>query len=165
MLTGSQIDGWQTATRPDLTGPYSPTSNTNSAEAPAVAANGFVAGQRMTIGDPGAPGLNVVRVGAEVFESDDTADLALQQYVRDFASLGYSNQASAGNLPSPATAMSGGPAFIAPQFALGSAAMAYAFVWRISNLVVVVRAGGDDSVTNDQALRWASLVESIIPKR
>jgi len=66
MPTPSQTDGWQTATRQDLTGPYGPTTNPNPLEAPLVDTNGFVAGQRATIGDPGAPGLNVVRVSAEV---------------------------------------------------------------------------------------------------
>jgi hypothetical protein len=165
MPTAVQTGGWQTATRSDLSGPYTPTSNTNSAERPTVSNAGFEAGQRLTIGMPGAPGIDVVRVSAEVYQSSELAASALIYYQSSFATLGYSTGASAGSLPSSAWALMASDGFIAPQFAMGTAPIVFAFGWRIQNLVVVVRAGGDPSATNAQALEWAALVNSNIPKR
>ena len=165
MPTAAQIAGWQTATRTDLSGPYTPTNHTNPGEKPPIATSGFVAGQRETIGAPGVPGLNVLRVAAEAFTSARTASAAMQYYVGAFASLGYSTPASTGNLPSPSSAVFAANGFIAPEFAMGTATKVYAFAWRLDNLIIVVRAGGDTSTTNEQAIRWASIVNMNVPKR
>ncbi|HUY74294.1 MAG TPA: hypothetical protein VMW11_07260 [Candidatus Dormibacteraeota bacterium] len=89
----------------------------------------------------------------------------MQRYIDALTSLGFTGAASAGDLPPPSGARSATNAFIAPQFAMGTAPKAYAFVWRINNLVVIVRAGGDVSITNDQALRWAMLFNSNVPRQ
>lgn len=165
MPTEAQIAGWQTATRADLTGPYTLTSNVNPGEKPAIDSAGFVAGQRSTIGNPGGTAINVVRVSAEVFTSPDAATAAMQYYASALAALGYTNSASGAGLPSPSAAVWASNGFIAPQFASGSAPKAFAFVWTVRNLLIVVRAGGDGNATNDEALQWAVLVNSNVRTR
>ena len=163
MPTPTEIGGWQTATRPDLTGPYTPTNNTNPGERPTVVTGGFIAGQRMTIGAPGSPGINVVRVTAEVFDSPASADAALQAYESAFIQLGYVTPAMTSGLPTTASGMLATNGFIAPQFAMGVAQKVYVFAWTRANLVLVVRAGGDSAATNADAVRWASIVDSKVP--
>ncbi len=75
-LSEAQIAGWQTATRPDLTGPFTATTNMNPHENPTPVA-GLRAGYRQTIGDPGAPGLNTVRTILELFDSPAVTTAAL----------------------------------------------------------------------------------------
>jgi hypothetical protein len=165
MPTDRQIAGWQTATRPDLTGPYDLTNNTNPTDQPGVAGRGFIAGRRMTIGMPGSHGIDVVRVDAEIFTSSDTASAAMQYYASSFTKLGYNTPASTGNLPPTSWAMWATNGFIAPQFAMGVAPRVYVYVWRVDNMVTSVRAGGESTATNANGLQWASLVNSNIPPR
>jgi hypothetical protein len=165
MPTSVQIAGWNTATRADLTGPFTPTANTNVNDEPAIESGGFVGGYRMTIMSMTFPRLHAVRISAEVFASAAAATAAQQYYVSAFTSMGYTNPASTGNLPDTSWAMSATNGFIAPEFAVGTAPKVYAFVWRSGNLLITVRAGGDETLTATDGLQWASLVNSNIPPR
>src|ERR1700687_2259260 len=88
-LTSQQMAGWQTATRTDLTGPFTSTTNTNQGETPRPLST-LVAGYRQTIGNPGGSGVNTVRTILEIFDSAATARAAIGTTVSGYEAIGYS---------------------------------------------------------------------------
>jgi len=160
-LSAPQIAGWQTATRPDLTGPFTATTNTNPQESPPPAA-GLRSGYRQTIGDPGAPGVAAVRVTLELFDSAALASAALAPTVRAYEGAGYTRtlDPSTLHLGPEAAARSGANVAIAPQFAQGAVAQGLVVVWRSGNLLLILLAGGDGGVTIDAAARWIAAVDA-----
>lgn len=160
-LSGPQMAGWQTATRPDLTGPFTATTNTNPQESP-LPAPGLRSGYRQTIGDPGAAGLSTARVVLELFDGPALAGGALTATARGYEGAGYTRVVD----PSPlhlgpeAAARSGANVPIAPQFARGAAREGLVVLWRSGNLVLIVIAGGDGGVTIDAAARWIAAVDA-----
>jgi hypothetical protein len=163
MLKPGQMAGWQTATRDDLTGPYTATTGNSPNERPPVAPNGFVAGLRQTIGSPGATGIDVVRVSAEVFVTPTLAGSAISAYRQGFRQIGFTTEMNAADLPESAFALTGHDVQVAPDFALGTATQGFVFVWQVANIAVIVRVGGTASSLPSQAMPWANLVESNCP--
>ena len=157
--TAAQMAGWQTATRPDLTGPFTGTTNTNPQENPKPAP-GLSSGYRQTIGDPGGPGLNTVRTILELFNSAGEAQGALGPTLKGYEFAGYSQVADASRLGlgPDAAARSGSNVPAAPQFAQGTVKQGLASVWRSGNLVLIQVVGGDSGVTTDAAAKWAQVV-------
>jgi hypothetical protein len=153
--------GWQTATRSDLTGPFTPTTNTNSKENPQPVAT-MKTGYRQTIGDPGGPGVNTVRTVLELFDTASLAQAALSTTVSGYEKAGYTQELdiSALQLGPDATARSGVNAPIAPQFAQGTGKQAIVFIWRSGNLLLIQMAGGDSGVTLDASTRWVQFVQT-----
>lgn len=165
-LSEAQMAGWQTATRPDLTGPFTATTNTNPQENPPPAA-GLKAGYRQTIGDPGAPGLNTVRIILELFDSPALTSTALTATVKGYEGAGYTQvvDPSALSLGPESTARSGANVPTAPQFAQGTVKQGLVVTWRSGNLLLIVIVGGDGGVTIGTAARWIAAVNAAAQNR
>lgn len=161
VLTPAEMAGWQTATRPDLSGPFTVTTNTNPQESPAPAAS-LRAGYRQTIGDPGGPGINTIRTVLELFDSPSDAQAALRTTVSGYESAGYNEQVDASGLGlgPDAAARSGVSAPTAPQFAQGTVKQGMVLVWRSGNLLLIQVVGGDSGVTLEAAAKWVQLVQA-----
>jgi hypothetical protein len=159
--SSAQMAGWQTATRSDLTGPFTTTTNTNPQERPVPAA-GVMAGYRQTIGDPGAPGFDTVRTILELFDSPAAARAALPATVRGYEGTGYARvvDASALGLGPETAARSGSNLQLAPQFAQGTVKHGLVVIWRSGNLLLIQIEGGDSGVTIDAAARWVDAVNA-----
>ena len=161
ILTPAQMAGWQTATRPDLTGPFTLTTNTNPQESPQPVAS-LKAGYRQTIGDPGRAGLNTLRTVLELFDSPASAQAAVSATVSGYESAGYSRRLDASSLgigPDAAarsTASSAG----APLSSPGTARQGIVVVWRSGNLVLIQAASGESGVTLESATKWVQLVQA-----
>jgi hypothetical protein len=160
-LTNSQIAGWQTATRADLTGPFTPTMNTHSEEKPQPVAS-VKAGYRQTIGLPGAQGVNTVRTILELFENVSSAQAALSTTVSAYEKVGFTQKIdiAALQLGSDAVARSGTNMPIAPQFAQGSGKQATVFIWRSGNLLLIQVVGGESGVILAASVKWAQFVNT-----
>jgi len=160
-LSESQMVGWQTATRPDLTGPFMAATNTNPQENPAPA-TGLQAGYRQTIGDPGAPGVNTVRTILELFDSPAVTRAALAATVKGYEGAGYTQlvDPSALGLGPETAARSGSNVPVAPQFAQGNVKQGIVVLWRSGNLLLIQVDGGDSGVTLDTAARWIGPVNA-----
>jgi hypothetical protein len=161
VLKPSQMSGWQTATRADLTGPFTATTNTNPQENPQPVAS-FRAGYRQTIGDPGGRGVNTVHTALELFDDASSAYVAVLATVASYAAAGYTQQLdiSSLGLGPDATGRSGVDVAIAPQFAQGSVKKGMAFIWRSGNLLVIQVDGGDSAATPLEATKWVESVEA-----
>lgn len=68
VLAESQMVGWQTLSRPDLTGPFTSTSNATSDDLPPPIPS-FKAGYRKTLGNPGGAGVTMLGTSLELFDS------------------------------------------------------------------------------------------------
>jgi hypothetical protein len=156
VLTPSQVAGWPTATRTDLTGPFTPTTNTSSQENPQPVASAR-AGYRQTIANPGGPGVNTVRTILELFDNASSAQAASSTTVRAYEKLGYTQRIdiAALQLAPDAVARSGTNVPIAPQSEKGSAKQATVFVWRSGNLLLIQVVAGDSGVTLAGSVKWA----------
>jgi hypothetical protein len=134
--------GWQTATRPDLTGFFALNANTNPGERPALP-DGLAAGYRQTIGNPGAPGVDTVRIVLDLFPGADLAQAAAISLRQGYQDLGYAAAVDATLVGLQATdaALEGTDVFVAPEFAQGTAAKACVFIWQRGNLVLVEIVG------------------------
>ena len=159
VLTPSQVAGWPAATRADLTGPFTPTTNTHSQENPQPVAS-MKAGYRQTIGLPGAAGVNTVRTILELFDNVSSARAALSKTVSAYEKVGYTQRLdiAALQLGPDAVARSGTNAPIAPPSEKASAKQATVFVWRSGNLLLIQVVGGDSGVTLAGSVKWALFV-------
>ena len=151
--------GWQTATRPDLTGPFTATLNTGSDERPPVVTAGFVAGYRQTIGNPGGTGANMKRTQAMIYASNAESADGEASYGKAFRALGYSDVLDPGGLPPGMHAAMGRNVPVGQ----GSSIVAVAFSWVVGNLVVIHIVGGDAALQVGQARNSALLVASNLP--
>lgn len=160
-VSEAAMAGWQTATRPDLTGPFTSATNTNPKENPPPV-GGLQAGYRQTIGDPGAPGLNTVRTILELFDSGADTAAALAATVKGYEGAGYTQivDPSALGLGPEAAARSGANVPTAPQFAQGTVKQGLVVIWRAGNLLLILIAGGASGVTIDSAARWIAAVNA-----
>jgi hypothetical protein len=161
VLSDKQTAVWQTATRPDLTGPFTATSNTNPNELPKPPSN-LQAGYRQTVGNPGVTGLNTVRTILELYKMPTEAQAAVSPTVQAYEAIGYSSvvDPTAAGLESGDFARLGTNVPVAPQFAQGTATKGVVFVWRKGNLLLIQIDGGDSTWTTTAAKQWVTDVDS-----
>lgn len=165
VLSPAQIGSWQTATRADLTGPFTAAVNTNPAESPPPVA-GVENGYRQTIGNPAGGGISIVRTILELFRSSAEVSPALDATLESYKLAGFTfsvDSASLGLGPGAAARLAANVQ-IAPEFASGYARQALLTLWRSSNLLIIQICGGDSGVTLDAALRWADMVRDNLRK-
>lgn len=153
--------GWETASRPDLTGPFTATSNTSPNEKPMPPSN-LQAGYRQTIGNPGEPGLNTVRTILDLFQSPDDAESAKAATIQQYVGIGFTKTVdpTAAGLSPDAAAREGSNVQTAPDFAQGTASQAVVFLWRRGNLLLIQIDGGDSGWSVDAAAKWVTSVDS-----